>query len=249
MGPVRTSRQKRRDDSSSSKPSTSKHKFQRQGEDSSSTPGVQKIKAALRQTRRLLAKDKLAANVRVETERRLKSLEADLAQAELARKERALASKYHMVKFFEKQKVTRKLLQTKRKLSSGNFGDDSKEVLERRLQDLRVDLNYILHYPKTKKYVSLFPPEVRQGEAAIPSSASTEAAREELRSWIRDCMSNGEIPPDPEMSLEEKGTTRHKQPSAKPTKTDPAPKSQRREPTPEEVDPFFGEDGDEEDDQ
>ncbi|KAG9221312.1 hypothetical protein CCMSSC00406_0009423 [Pleurotus cornucopiae] len=248
MGPVRTSKQKERDESSSSKPSTSKHKLRRQAEDSTSTPGVQKIKAALRQTRRLLAKDKLAANVRVETERRLKSLEADLAQAELARKERALASKYHMVKFFEKQKVTRKLLQIKRKISSGNFDDDSKEVLERRLQDLRVDLNYILHYPKTKKYVSLFPPEVRQGEAAIPSSASAEAAREELRSWIRDCMSNGEIPPDPEMSLEEKGTPRHKQPSAKPTKTDPAVKSQRREPTPEEVDPFFGEDGDEEDD-
>lgn len=46
----------------------------------------------------------------------------------------------------EKQKVTRKLLQTKRKISFGNFGDDSKEVLERRLQDLRVDLNYILVY-------------------------------------------------------------------------------------------------------
>ncbi|KAF4598842.1 18S rRNA maturation protein [Pleurotus pulmonarius] len=245
MGPVRTPK-RGREDSSSSKPSTSKHKFRRQAEDSTSTPGVQKIKAALRQTRRLLAKDKLAANVRVETERRLKSLEADLAQAELARKERALASKYHMVKFFEKQKVTRKLLQTKRKISSGNFGDDSEEVLERRLEDLRVDLNYILHYPKTKKYVSLFPPEVRQGEAAV-SSSSTEAAREELRSWIRDCMSNGEMPLDPEMSLEEKGTRKHKQPSAKPTKTNPAPKS-KRESTPEEVDPFFGEDGDEEDD-
>ncbi len=92
----------------------------------------------------------------------------------------------------------------------------------------------------------MFPPEVRQGEAAVPS-ASTEAAREELRSWIRDCMSNGEMPPDPEMSLEEKGTRKHKQLSAKPTKTNPAPRS-KREPTPEEVDTFFGEDGDEEDD-
>lgn len=61
-------------------------------------------------------------------------------------------------------------------------------------------------------------------------------------------MSNGEISPDPEMSLEEKGTKKPKQPSARPTKTDPGPRSQRREPTPEEVDPFFGEDGDEDDD-
>lgn len=44
--------------------------------------------------------DNLAAHVRIETERRLKSLEADLAQAERARKERALAQRYHKVKFF-----------------------------------------------------------------------------------------------------------------------------------------------------
>ncbi|KAJ8461991.1 hypothetical protein ONZ51_g11186 [Trametes cubensis] len=80
-------------------------------------PGVQKIKAALRQTRRLLAKDSLAADVRVATERRLKSLEADLAKAEQARLERTMATRYHKIKFFERQKVSRKLAQTKRKLA------------------------------------------------------------------------------------------------------------------------------------
>jgi hypothetical protein len=42
----------------------------------------------------------LAANVRVETERRLKALEAELGQAEQAKKERTLSVKYHKVKFF-----------------------------------------------------------------------------------------------------------------------------------------------------
>lgn len=65
-----------------------------------SLPGVQKIKSSLRQTRRLLSKENLAADVRVETERRLKALEADLARAETARKERTYAIKYHKVKFF-----------------------------------------------------------------------------------------------------------------------------------------------------
>lgn len=46
------------------------------------------------------AQDTLAADVRVETERRLKALEADLAQAERVRKERTLAQRYHKVKFF-----------------------------------------------------------------------------------------------------------------------------------------------------
>ena len=36
----------------------------------------------------------------METERRLKALEAELHQAEIANKERALAVRYHKVKFF-----------------------------------------------------------------------------------------------------------------------------------------------------
>ena len=44
--------------------------------------------------------DDLAADVRVETERRLKSLQKDLENAETVNKERALAVRYHKVKFF-----------------------------------------------------------------------------------------------------------------------------------------------------
>ena len=91
-------------------------------------PGVQKIKAALRQTRRLLGKDSLAADVRIATQRRLKSLETDLAHAEQARVERTLATRYHRVKFFERQKVLRKLAQVKRQLD-GEAGEEGREVL------------------------------------------------------------------------------------------------------------------------
>jgi hypothetical protein len=78
--------------------------------------GVSKIKSALRQTRRLLAKvcgcglldficthmqqEGLGADVRIEAERKLKALEADLVVAETANKERALATRYHKIKFF-----------------------------------------------------------------------------------------------------------------------------------------------------
>jgi hypothetical protein len=48
----------------------------------------------------ILSQDNLAADVRVETERRLKSLQADLEHAEAANKERAVAVRYHKVKFF-----------------------------------------------------------------------------------------------------------------------------------------------------
>jgi hypothetical protein len=63
-------------------------------------PGVQKLKSALRQTRRLLAKEGLAADARVVAERKLKAQEADLAKALLSRTERTMAVRYHKVRFF-----------------------------------------------------------------------------------------------------------------------------------------------------
>lgn len=95
----------------------------------------------------------------METERRLKALELELQQAELAKKERGFALRYHKIKFFgmflqpllrkvlmqfpERQKVARKLKQVKKGLESeGNAGSEKK--LSSELHDLRVDLNYIL---------------------------------------------------------------------------------------------------------
>lgn len=48
----------------------------------------------------IIFQDSLAADVRVETERRLASLESDLAAAESARLEKTLSTRYHKVKFF-----------------------------------------------------------------------------------------------------------------------------------------------------
>lgn len=63
-------------------------------------PGVSKIKASIRQTTRLLAKDTLEPGLRVQTERRLVSLKADLAKAENGKVEQKYGKKYHMLKFF-----------------------------------------------------------------------------------------------------------------------------------------------------
>ncbi|GJE98184.1 Efg1 domain-containing protein [Phanerochaete sordida] len=228
MPPART--QKHGHASSSKfKPNNSKPKRKQVdgGADAQTVPGVQKIKAALRQTRRLLAKDTLAADVRVETERRLKALEADLAKAERVRKEKALAERYHAIKFFERQKVTRKLNQTKRKIEACTDKKEKKK-LEKALLELRIDLNYIVHYPKLKKYIALFPPEVRKKdkdekgkaksddaedeeidadedvddeltEEQAQEKAATNLQREEIRSQIREAMEKGELSAEPEV--------------------------------------------------
>ncbi|KIM40370.1 hypothetical protein M413DRAFT_446558 [Hebeloma cylindrosporum] len=204
MPPSRTQDKHSNAESSSSKQKRHYQRKNQQEEESSTTPGVQKVKAALRQTRRLLAKDTLAADVRVETERRLKALELELQQAELAKKERGFAQRYHKIKFFERQKVTRKLKQVKKGLESED-NPASQKKLSSELDDLRVDLNYILHYPKTKKYISLFPPEVRKGEepsaASLVEAKKTNADREEVRAWIREQMKQSQLPTEPEREV------------------------------------------------
>ncbi|KZT01468.1 uncharacterized protein LAESUDRAFT_663995 [Laetiporus sulphureus 93-53] len=209
-------------------------------------PGVQKIKAALRQTRRLLAKDHIAADVRAKAERKLKSLEADLVEAECARKERVMASRYHAVKFFERQKLIRRIQQVKRQLHEDEEGDGAKSTkkeqkqLEKRLEELRVDLNYIIvhvliwfhqHYPKLKKYISLFPPELRArphahpdpyphlyshlsspGDTSAKPENDTNVQREQVRAWVREQMAAGEMTAEPELELKGREAGKSRQP-------------------------------------
>lgn len=71
--------------------------------------GVNKVKNAIRQTKRLLARvccascspqDTITPGTRIEAERRLLALQRELEEKEKAGKERNLASRYHKVKFF-----------------------------------------------------------------------------------------------------------------------------------------------------
>lgn len=230
-------------------------------------PGVQKIKAALRQTKRLLAKENLAADVRVTTERRLKSLEGDLARAELARTERTMAVRYHKVKFFERQKVLRKITRSKRMLESGVDAENEKlsktksKALEADLRERRIDLNYILHYPKTSKYISLFPPSANtEGEGSEPEEEEesqqdpiekdetdiTSKKRQELREAIQEAMDAGKISVQPEVDLVDRagsGSLVHAASTEKPELKEPSggkkhSKSKPRAPTINE-DGFF----------
>ncbi|KAF8483905.1 hypothetical protein DFH94DRAFT_725182 [Russula ochroleuca] len=201
MPPIRT-KQSQNVGSSTTK---QEHKKRRQNEGlkESAPLGVSKIKSALRQTRRLLAKEGIGADVRLEAERKLKALEADLVVAERTNKERALATRYHKVKFFDRQKLLRKIRQTKRRLEDEEISSKVRKALKAELFDLRVDLNYVMNYPKLEKYISLYPPEVRSGEDATPVHSDTGPSvtnekREKLREWVRGMMRAGEMSNEPE---------------------------------------------------
>uniref|UniRef100_D8QAC0 rRNA-processing protein EFG1 n=1 Tax=Schizophyllum commune (strain H4-8 / FGSC 9210) TaxID=578458 RepID=D8QAC0_SCHCM len=214
-------------------------------------PGVQKIKSSLRQARRLLLKDKITADVRNNTERRIKALEEELEKAELARKERTLAAKYHKVKFFERQKALRKVQQLKRELAHKPEDED----LQSRLFERRVDLNYVLHYPKLKKYISLYPPQKSDDAAPQPpvDTSETDAARAELRDSVRQRMQAGELPAEPEVDIDSRPRVTEKRDASKtaPSKSKVAKgKTASAQPSFQTAaeDEFFGNDSDGEDD-
>ncbi|GAA5896576.1 Efg1p [Sporobolomyces salmoneus] len=144
---------------------------------------VSKIKAQLRQTKRLLSKPDLNPDVKITSERRLAALEMELVKAEKGLLEKKMVSKYRGVKFFERQKVLRRIKQAKKQLES----DPSAETTKEQLKSARLDLYYILRYPKTEKYLALYPensyipyssspPSAPNSSAITPSDPSTSKA-------------------------------------------------------------------------
>ncbi|BGP12963.1 hypothetical protein JCM10213_006602 [Rhodosporidiobolus nylandii] len=175
-----------------------------QGEPGSIPSGsVSKLKAQLRQTKRLLARDDLTPDVRTTSERRLASLEQEIVKAERGNLEKKMVSRYRGVKFFERQKLLRKIKQAKKQLSEA----PEDEKLKTQLLEARIDLYYVLRFPKTAKYVALFPdgsyvPHSSSSSLAPsdPSAAPTaaETTRTTLRASIRKQLEEGALPEAPE---------------------------------------------------
>lgn len=118
--------------------------------------------------------------------------------------------------------MVRKLNQVKRSLvTADNIDKSARKKLERELLERRVDLNYILvrlesrcserhlipaqRFPKTCRYISLFPPEVRK-EEQNPQDPETSRRREEIRSEIRSEMLKGTMCMEPELEVEHTNT-------------------------------------------
>ncbi|KAL1413172.1 18S rRNA maturation protein [Vanrija albida] len=181
-------------------------------------PGLSKLKGSIRQTKRLLAKDNLEPSLRVQTQRRLAALEADLATAQKRDVERKNGAKYHAVKFFERQKLTRVIKRAQRALGADKPLKGKKLAkAEAELADARVMLNYVLHFPNTQKYISLFPsdgkekasedPDADDSGFKLPPLLSQEAdgldesarRRREMLLETRRLMADGKLPATPEV--------------------------------------------------
>ncbi|PWZ01067.1 hypothetical protein BCV70DRAFT_199423 [Testicularia cyperi] len=190
--------------------------------------GASKIKSSIRQTRRLLSKPDLAPGTKIEAERRLVALERDLAALSRVNVEKNRASRYHGIKFFERQKLTRKIKKCKRALeaidngSSSNMnkhgdhdddGDDddddggketqSREEIEKNLKTYRELLHYVLQYPAELRYVALFPSGVT--DPMIPHTTESDKSRQKAYAHLQTvtkAIQEGTLSAEPEVELE-----------------------------------------------
>ena len=128
---------------------------------------IHPIKSRIRDLERQLRKsEKLRADVRVAHERELAALRHEPAVALGAKTKREMVERYHMVRFYERQKAGRALKKAQKALDSfgkaatddAELGDnEQKRKLERALHVAQVDLNYTQYSPLAWPYVSMWP--------------------------------------------------------------------------------------------
>ncbi|CAE7870794.1 EFG1, partial [Symbiodinium sp. KB8] len=137
------------------------------------------LKQRIRSLRRLLASEALHP-------RDTPPCATQLEKKSLAKKELAMASRYHKIKFFERKKLQRKIKQAERALAEastaaaaacGRANDSAESELvaaRTRLARLQEDMNYVRWFPRSERYIALF----AEGDSkADPAKAAT------LRRW------------------------------------------------------------------
>uniref|UniRef100_A0A7S4BVM8 rRNA-processing protein EFG1 n=1 Tax=Chrysotila carterae TaxID=13221 RepID=A0A7S4BVM8_CHRCT len=145
------------------------------GDDSNNISGAS-IKKRMRSIDRLLQRETLPADVRAQKEAEKAALQKQQQQHKRSERERHFSKKYHKVKFFERRKVERQIASHQRELGRAGLSASERESLEARLKSLEADLLYVSHFPRHKKYLSLFPKENAE-DAVVAKKRSRIRAR------------------------------------------------------------------------
>lgn len=164
--------------------------------------GAAKIRKKMRDIERLLKKDTLPAHVRNENERALKALGVELKNTQLNLKAKKTAKKYHMVRFFEKKKAIRKLKQARKSLEEVSKTEVRKEIKKARkvVRHSEIDIAYVMLFPKTEKYISLYPnpkeddEKLSQNPKAKKGMQMTEERKRELRKQSEALLDEDKLP-------------------------------------------------------
>ncbi|AET39777.1 Efg1p Ecym_4765 [Eremothecium cymbalariae DBVPG len=152
--------------------------------------GVNKIKKQIRNVERLLArkKDTLPATVIIEKERTLEALKLELNTAELRTVAKKNAKKYHMVRFFERKKATRRYKQALQNVKQEPGNSQRVDELHQR----ELELCYVVNFPKTTKYIALYPTVEESSNSE--STDETAEKRKAFLEVVAEQFENGTLP-------------------------------------------------------
>jgi len=140
-------------------------------------PSIQK---KIRDLERVLKKKGDAPDIAA-LQARLAELQQASIQNVQSDKDKKLSIKYHMVKFVERKKLTRKIRNVDTKLKGGLNAKD-KAALEAQRQALEGDLAYVMYFPRSSKYVALFADNDDEKNTA-KVTVSTEASTARLAAY------------------------------------------------------------------
>ncbi|QSZ30569.1 hypothetical protein DSL72_000125 [Monilinia vaccinii-corymbosi] len=167
------------------------------------TSSVNTIKKKIRDvTRKLERAQDLPANVRVEDERALAAYQQELSFAAAEKIRQKMIKKYHMVRFFERQKATRQLKKLRKRLLETQSTEEV-EQLKEEMHILEVDLNYTQYHPLSETYISLYPPKGSKEDA----EAKTDKTKPPMWKEVEKCMEEGTLDrlrnrkPDPDITI------------------------------------------------
>ncbi|KAL1600654.1 hypothetical protein SLS60_007042 [Paraconiothyrium brasiliense] len=224
---------------------------------------INALKSRIRNIRRLLAHtdndptNRMPQGIRIERERELESCKHELEEKETAKREAKfrndIIGKYHMVRFFERQKATRTVKRLHKQLAT--LEDESERAEKMRsIHNAEVDLNYTLYYPLLKTYVSLYPKGQKEDGKSGDNTPPTEGPKGSVIMWktvekameeqtleqLRESREGVNIPGAPESSKvkePKKDGKKDKEKDAKSKSTDIAMKDENEEGSDEEF--FF----------
>ena len=177
-------------------------KYPRRNKESSGHKSINPLKSKIRDLERLLARSEhLPAGIKIEKERALAAYKQDLEQAIHGKQRQHMISKYHKVRFFERQKATRALRKLQKQLPPDLEQKMEDQARNASVHAAQVDVNYTIYYPLTEKYVSLFPLEKRASDQNGSQSPETgndisiEGNRMRPPMWavIERCMEEGTL--------------------------------------------------------
>ncbi|KAL8714257.1 MAG: hypothetical protein Q9220_001986 [cf. Caloplaca sp. 1 TL-2023] len=153
----------------------------------STSISVNALKSKIRDVTRVLQHaQELPLDIRIEKERALAGYKQDLEKAQIEKERQRMIKKYHMVRFFERQKATRNLKKLRKRLAAAATNSPECQTLETEIHDAEVDLNYTMYHPLDEKYIGLYP---------IQETESAQEKKSKPAMWanVQTSMTNGTL--------------------------------------------------------